>query len=124
MLHDEKLNRDVFPCCVTSDSDLNAGESYVDCVRRLTPIILEMEEHHNLVVVAHQAVLRCIFGYLLRRPLEDIPYIKIPQHAIMQVRQALTSLFRFFLLSICYVIHYDCSEEAPPIIVLSPRRNT
>ena len=61
---------------MTSDSDLNAGESYVDCVRRLTPIILEMEEHHNLVVVAHQAVLRCIFGYLLRRPLEDIPIEK------------------------------------------------
>ena len=91
---------------MTSDSDLNAGESYVDCVRRLTPIILEMEEHHTLVVVAHQAVLRCIFGYLLRRPLEDIPYIKIPQHAIMQVRCPFSS-FRFL-----YVIHLEFYEEA------------
>ena len=36
-------------------------------------------------MVAHQAILRCIFGYLLKSKLEDIPYIKIPQHTVIQV---------------------------------------
>ena len=63
------------------------GESYVDCCSRVAPVLLEMENHDNLVIVAHQAILRCVFGYLLDRPAETIPYIKIPQHAIMQVRE-------------------------------------
>lgn len=62
------------------------GESYVDCCHRVAPILAQMEaEEDNLIIVAHQAILRCIFGYLLKRPLEDVPHIKIPQHAIMQV---------------------------------------
>eukprot|EP00095_Tigriopus_kingsejongensis_P011194 snap_masked-scaffold263_size232787-processed-gene-0.5 protein:Tk11194 transcript:snap_masked-scaffold263_size232787-processed-gene-0.5-mRNA-1 annotation:"6-phosphofructo-2-kinase fructose- -biphosphatase 3" len=61
------------------------GESYVDCCRRVMPILVKMEEEDNLVIVAHQAILRCFFGYLLKRPMVEVPQIKIPQHAIMQV---------------------------------------
>ena len=31
----------------------------------------------NVVLVGHQAVLRCILAYFLERPLADLPYIKV-----------------------------------------------
>jgi len=68
------------------------GESYIDCCERLVPFLEKFEEECRLsskplLIVAHQAILRCIYGYLLPDvdPVE-IPYIKIPQHTIMQVR--------------------------------------
>ena len=68
------------------NSSFFPGESYIDCCERVSPVLIEMEECDNLVIVAHQAILRCVFGYLFRKPVEDIPYVKIPQHTIMQVR--------------------------------------
>ena len=69
-----------------------SGESYVDCCHRLVPFLEEFElacheakPSYGILVVAHQAILRCIFGYLLKSKLEEIPYIKIPQHTVIQV---------------------------------------
>eukprot|EP00879_Flechtneria_rotunda_P016995 GHRR01017792.1.p1 GENE.GHRR01017792.1~~GHRR01017792.1.p1 ORF type:complete len:193 (+),score=32.33 GHRR01017792.1:556-1134(+) len=42
------------------------GESYLDMIQRLEPVTSEMErEGESIVIVGHQAVLRCIFGYLM-----------------------------------------------------------
>lgn len=42
------------------------GESYLDMIQRLEPVISEMErEGESIVIVGHQAVLRVIFGYLM-----------------------------------------------------------
>ncbi|CAB4055379.1 PFKFB2 [Lepeophtheirus salmonis] len=38
-----------------------------------------------LLIVSHQAALRCIFGYLLNLTSDKIPYIVIPQHTIIKV---------------------------------------
>lgn len=68
------------------------GESYLDCCERLIPFLQRFEEEcrcgseSTLLVVAHQAILRCIFGYLLDRDPSEIPHIKIPQHTIMQLK--------------------------------------
>jgi 6-phosphofructo-2-kinase/fructose-2,6-biphosphatase 2 len=40
------------------------GESYRDVVIRLEPVILELERQENILVVCHQAVLRCLYAYL------------------------------------------------------------
>ena len=68
------------------------GESYIDCCHRIVPFLeafevecRESEASSGILVVAHQAILRCIFGYLLKSKLEEIPYIKIPQHTVIQV---------------------------------------
>ena len=68
------------------------GESYIDCCHRIAPFLEEFEVEcreaeasSGILVVAHQAILRCIFGYLLKSKLEEIPYIKIPQHTVIQV---------------------------------------
>ena len=43
------------------------GESYIDIMTRLDPVLLELEHEDNVLVVSHQAVLRCILGYLLNK---------------------------------------------------------
>eukprot|EP00063_Salmo_salar_P027602 XP_014002437.1 PREDICTED: 6-phosphofructo-2-kinase/fructose-2,6-bisphosphatase isoform X5 [Salmo salar] len=41
------------------------GESYEDLVHRLEPVIMELERQENVLVVCHQAVMRCLLAYLL-----------------------------------------------------------
>lgn len=44
------------------------GESYEDLVARLEPVIMELERQGNVLVVSHQAVLRCLLAYFLDKP--------------------------------------------------------
>ena len=48
-----------------------------DLVARLEPVMMELERQGNVLLVAHQAVLRCILAYFLDKPLEHLPYIKV-----------------------------------------------
>ncbi|KAI8473607.1 MAG: 6-phosphofructo-2-kinase-domain-containing protein [Monoraphidium minutum] len=62
------------------------GESYLDMIQRLEPVMLEMErEGESLVIVSHQAVLRVIFGYLTAKSQEEIPGISIPLHTVIEL---------------------------------------
>lgn len=62
------------------------GESYQDLFFRLEPVIMELLRHEDpLVVVAHQAVLRVIYGYLTNVAPEECPMIAFPQHAVVQL---------------------------------------
>jgi len=67
------------------------GESYIDACERIEPIMLDLEKmmakkkDDNLIIVAHQAILRCFLGYLLQRKPNEIPFIQIPQHAILKL---------------------------------------
>ncbi|PVU89428.1 hypothetical protein BB559_005108 [Furculomyces boomerangus] len=61
------------------------GESYRDVVLRLEPIIMELERQQNIMIVSHQAVLRCIYSYFLEVCPEELPYIKIPLHTLMKL---------------------------------------
>ncbi|XP_044135959.1 6-phosphofructo-2-kinase/fructose-2,6-bisphosphatase 3 isoform X3 [Bufo gargarizans] len=42
-----------------------SGESYQDLVQRLEPVIMELERQGNVLVVCHQAVMRCLLSYFL-----------------------------------------------------------
>lgn len=47
-----------------------SGESYMDVIQRLEPVIIEIErERECVVVVAHQAILRALYGYFMKIPL-------------------------------------------------------
>ncbi|CAL4085171.1 unnamed protein product [Meganyctiphanes norvegica] len=61
------------------------GESYEDLVARLEPVIMELERQKNVLVISHQAVLRCLLGYFFNKSAEDIPYIKVPLHTIIKL---------------------------------------
>ncbi|KAJ8431778.1 hypothetical protein Cgig2_026655 [Carnegiea gigantea] len=53
------------------------GESYLDVIQRLEPVIIELERQRApVVVISHQAVLRALYAYFAERPLEEIPHIE------------------------------------------------
>lgn len=61
------------------------GESYMDIMCRLIPILTQLECETNVLTVSHQAVLRCILGYFLEVPTDEIPYIHVPLHTIIKI---------------------------------------
>ena len=65
------------------------GESYRDLVNRLEPIIMELERHNDpspIFIIGHQAVLRAIYAYFMSFNHEELPYIKIPLHTVIELR--------------------------------------
>ncbi|XP_039786533.1 6-phosphofructo-2-kinase/fructose-2,6-bisphosphatase-like isoform X3 [Panicum virgatum] len=62
------------------------GESYLDVIQRLEPVIIELERQRApVVVIAHQAVLRALYAYFADKPLEEVPNIEIPLHTIIEI---------------------------------------
>ncbi|CAD7703452.1 unnamed protein product [Ostreobium quekettii] len=63
-----------------------SGESYLDVIQRLEPVIIEMErEKESVFIIGHQAILRVIYGYCIRAPLDTIPTIPIPLHTLIEL---------------------------------------
>ncbi len=63
------------------------GESYLDVVTRLNPLILELERiRRPLVIVGHQAVLRVLYAYLAGTPRERCPHLELPLHTVVELR--------------------------------------
>lgn len=61
------------------------GESYRDVVIRLEPIIMELERSENILIVTHQAILRCIYAYFMNVPQERSPWMEVPLHTLIQL---------------------------------------
>ncbi|KAJ3240052.1 Fructose-2,6-bisphosphatase [Chytriomyces hyalinus] len=65
------------------------GESYADLVRRLEPVTLELERHHEknhpILIIGHQAVLRALYAYFMNLSHEELPYVKIPLHTVIKL---------------------------------------
>ena len=52
-------------------------QSYEDLVARLEPVIMELERQENVLVVAHQAVLRCLLAYFLDKSSGKLPFCSV-----------------------------------------------
>jgi len=62
------------------------GESYVDVIDRIKPVIIELErQRRSVVVCAHVAVLRCIYAYFMGTSLEEIPYLQFKRHTLYEL---------------------------------------
>lgn len=61
------------------------GESYRDVVIRLEPIIMELERSENVLIVTHQAILRCIYAYFMNIPQEQSPWMEVPLHTLIKL---------------------------------------
>lgn len=61
------------------------GESYRDVITRLEPIIMALENQENVLVITHQAVLRCIYAYFMNVPQEESPWMSIPLHTLIRL---------------------------------------
>eukprot|EP01006_Ploeotia_vitrea_P012664 TRINITY_DN33485_c0_g1_i1.p1 TRINITY_DN33485_c0_g1~~TRINITY_DN33485_c0_g1_i1.p1 ORF type:complete len:472 (-),score=26.35 TRINITY_DN33485_c0_g1_i1:155-1570(-) len=61
------------------------GESYHDLMKRLEPLIMELERVKKpILIVCHQAVLRCLYAYLLDKVPETCVRTAIPLHTVFQ----------------------------------------
>ncbi|KAK2019533.1 6-phosphofructo-2-kinase [Colletotrichum eremochloae] len=62
------------------------AESYHDLAVRLEPIILELErEQSDLLIIAHESVLRVLYAYLMHCATMDIPMLKFPRDEIIEI---------------------------------------
>lgn len=61
------------------------GESYRDVVIRLEPIIMELERSENILIVTHQAVLRCIYAYFMGSSQQQSPWMEVPLHTLIKL---------------------------------------
>ncbi|EGC48308.1 6-phosphofructo-2-kinase [Histoplasma capsulatum var. duboisii H88] len=62
------------------------AESYHDLAVRLEPIILELErERNDLLIIAHESVLRVLYGYLMACNAADIPFLSFPRDEIIEI---------------------------------------
>ncbi|KAL8897336.1 MAG: hypothetical protein Q9207_007265 [Kuettlingeria erythrocarpa] len=62
------------------------AESYHDLAVRLEPIILELErQQDDLLIIAHESVLRVLYGYLMACNAADIPSLSFPRNEIVEI---------------------------------------
>lgn len=61
-------------------------QSYHDLAVRMEPIILELErEKQDLLIIAHESVLRVLYGYLMACSTQDIPGLVFLRNEIVEV---------------------------------------
>ncbi|XP_076220214.1 6-phosphofructo-2-kinase/fructose-2,6-bisphosphatase isoform X1 [Aptenodytes patagonicus] len=73
------------------------GESYEDLVQRLEPVIMELERQENVLVICHQAVMRCLLAYFLDKSADELPYLKCPLHTVLKLTPVAYAVARFLL---------------------------
>jgi len=62
------------------------AESYRDLALRLEPVILELERHSkDVMIVAHETVLRCLLAYFGDIPVQSIPGIEIKENTLIRL---------------------------------------
>ncbi|KAI4600447.1 hypothetical protein LQW54_013424 [Pestalotiopsis sp. IQ-011] len=61
------------------------GESYRDVVIRLEPIIMELERSEDILIVTHQAILRCIYAYFMKKDQSKSPWMNVPLHCLIKL---------------------------------------
>lgn len=66
------------------------GESYLDLIDRLDPVVLMLERWNApILIIAHQAVLRVLYAYMVGTPIRRIPHLDIPMHTVIKLAPAI-----------------------------------
>lgn len=61
-------------------------QSYHDVAVRMEPVILELErEKNDVLIIAHESVLRVLYGYLMACDAMAIPKLRFPRNEIIEV---------------------------------------
>eukprot|EP00842_Homolaphlyctis_polyrhiza_P000488 jgi/Hompol1/143/HPOL_002452-RA len=59
------------------------GESYIDVIERLRPVIIELERmQSDVLVVTHQVIMRTLLAYFMGISLHEMPNITVPLHTV------------------------------------------
>jgi broad specificity phosphatase PhoE len=62
------------------------GESYTDVIQRLVPVVIEMERRREpLLIIAHQAVARMLYAYLMGIEPAEATRLDMPLHTVIQL---------------------------------------
>ncbi|GMH12546.1 hypothetical protein Nepgr_014387 [Nepenthes gracilis] len=89
------------------------GESYLDVIQRLEPVIIELERQRApVVVISHQDVLRALYAYFADRPLKEIPHIEVPLHTIVEIQMGVTGV-REKRCNMLYCIAFEGRSNMP-----------
>lgn len=65
------------------------GESYLDVIARVEPMVMEMERHREpVLIIAHQGILRVISAFYNGLPREECPHVQIPLNAVIRLQPA------------------------------------
>lgn len=63
------------------------GESYVDVIHRLAPVIIELErQRRSILIISHLAVQRCLFAYFANTPMQELPYLEMDMHTLYELQ--------------------------------------
>lgn len=46
---------------------------------------MELEQHERILIVAHQATIRCLYAYFMNLKPEQLPYARIPLHTLIEL---------------------------------------
>jgi len=62
------------------------GESYMDIIQRVEPIIFAIEKSKEpVIIVAHQAIIRCLYAYFCKFDIEDVPHLSVNLHTVIKL---------------------------------------
>jgi 6-phosphofructo-2-kinase / fructose-2,6-biphosphatase 2 len=82
VVHHPRLEVVLYPV----DDDLRANiDDLTVCHVRLEPIIMELERSENILIITHQAVLRCIYAYFMGSSQEKSPWMEVPLHTLIRL---------------------------------------
>jgi 6-phosphofructo-2-kinase/fructose-2,6-biphosphatase 2 len=46
---------------------------------------MELERSENILIVTHQAVLRCIYAYFMKKDQQKSPWLNVPLHTLIRL---------------------------------------
>jgi broad specificity phosphatase PhoE len=62
------------------------GESYLDVIQRLDPIVHEVERQEDpVLVVGHQGILRILYAYFVGKSRDEAPHVSIPLNHVIKL---------------------------------------
>ena len=75
---------------------------------------MELERQKNVLVICHQAVMRCLLGYFLDKNSSDLPYMECPLHQVIKLTPV---AYGCKMEKIClHVPAVDTHRAKPPVL--------
>jgi len=82
------------------------GESYLDVITRLEPVVLELERQEDpVLIVAHQGIHRMLYAYFTGMSRDQAPFVSIPLNNVIKLQPGA----------------YTCEEER--IVLIPPHKD-
>ena len=62
------------------------GESYLDVIERLEPVVMELERQRDpVLIIGHQGILRILYAYFTGKQRDEAPFMPIPLNTIIKL---------------------------------------